>query len=793
MFLDAFLKKTLERIMNGELPFFSPSDMHNREVEHRDFAGLPGQKDYASPGKALRWAEEILAKLTREEKFSLIAGYKDIAVAPVPRLGLPSVWSSDASSGLRCFTGGTAFPAGIALAATWNPDLLGQTGRTIAREARARGISILLGPGINIYRVPTNGRNFEYMGEDPFLTGKLAAAYIRGAQEGGVITTVKHYACNNSEFDRHKTDSVVDERTLREIYLAAFEGAVKEAGPWTVMCSYNRINGVYAAENRTYLTDVLRDEWGFDGFVISDWGAVNHRVRDLAAGLELEMPSSGGINDRLIVEAVREGRLEETVVDRAVKRILGVLFRYTENIDREAVFDREEDHRKAAGFADDCLVLLKNENILPLDKKSRVAFIGGFAETPRYQGGGSSHINAFRVESALENVGDCRVTYARGFDAHRDLYDPVLAAEAAECAAGAEAVVVFAGLPDRFESEGFDRQHMRLPDCQNRLIQELAGINGNLVVVLHNGSPVEMPWIHRVKGVLEAYLGGQAVGGAVVRCLYGDINPSGRLAETFPLRLEDNPSYLYYRGEKDKVEYREGVFVGYRYYDRKKMEVLFPFGHGLGYTTFGYSGLKIGKTGTGESEQVQVSLTVTNTGARRGKEVVQLYIAPLDSRLIRPVRELKGFEKPELEPGESASVSFTLSPRDFACFNTDIHDWHVEEGFYEIQIGKSSRDIVLTGQVFMKAFGMVPVKFDLDSTLGDMLAAPGGEEILGETVRRFAEVLGRGEMENGAMGEAGREMFDGMISGMPLRNLVSFGGLLDFEGCKKILERINGW
>ncbi len=748
---------------------------------------------------------KLISDMTLEEKAGLLSGLDFWRTKPVERLGIPSLMVSDGPHGLRTQEAdadhlglnesikAVCFPAGCALAASFDKSLINQVGSVLGNECQAEGVGVLLGPAVNIKRSPLCGRNFEYFSEDPLLTSAMAASFIKGVQSRNVGTSIKHFLANNQEYRRMSSSSEVDERTLREIYLAAFEYAVKESKPWTVMCSYNRINGVYAAENETYLTDVLRKEWGFDGFVVSDWGAVNDRVPDLAAGLDLEMPDSNGINDKLIVEAVESCILDEAVVDRAAARILGILERFEKNRKPDSVFDRDADHEKARQTASECIVLLKNEDILPLSKDKQVAFIGGFAEKPRYQGGGSSHINASKIESALQQAEEYKVTYTEGFDTKTDIYDDKKADDALKAASAADIVVVFAGLPDIYESEGFDREHMRLPANQNRLIEELSAVNPNIVVVLHNGSPVEMPWVDKVKGLFEAYLGGQAVGGAVVQCLYGDVNPSGRLAETFPLKLQDNPSYLFYKGEKDTVEYREGVFVGYRYYDKKEMEVLFPFGHGLSYTSFEYSNLKISKQKAKDTDTdtVEVSLDVTNTGKVRGKEVVQLYVSPPDTGIIRPVQELKGFEKIELAPGQTVTVSFVLSKRSFAYFNTEIHDWYAESGVYEIRIGKSSRNIVLSGQINIESTVEIPVVYHMNSTLGDMMKTDYGKEVLKDAVRKFTNALSGSDPENEVLGEGTDLMFKEMINNMPLRNLVSFGGALDFDYCRKILEKMN--
>lgn len=606
--------------------------------------------------------KELVAKMTLEEKAAMCSGADFWHTEAVERLGIPAMMVSDGPHGLRKqdqeadnlgvndSIKAVCFPAGCGTAASFNRELITKMGEALGEECQAEGVGVILGPAVNIKRSPLCGRNFEYYSEDPYVASEIAGALIAGVQSKNVGTSIKHFLANNQEHRRMSSSSEIDERTLREIYLAAFEGAVKKQKPWTVMCSYNRINGTYAAENKEMLTDVLRKEWGFDGFVVSDWGAVNDRVPDLEAGLDLEMPSSGGVNDRLIVEAVKEGRLKEEVLDQAVENILNIVFRYEENRDKTAVFDRDKDHELAKKVAEETCVLLKNEDsILPLEEKEEIAFIGKYAGKPRYQGGGSSHINSHKVTSAWDCVKDWgNVSFAEGFRDDVDKTDEALLTEAVELAKKAKAAVIFAGLPDSFESEGFDRTHMRMPDCQNELIARVAAVQPNTVVVLHNGSPVEMPWADQVKGILEAYLGGQAVGAAVVDILFGKVNPSGKLPETFPCQLEDNPSYLYYSGEGDRVEYREGVFVGYRYYDKKKMAVRFPFGYGLSYTTFAYSEPKISAQRIQDTDTVTIRVDVTNTGDRAGKEVVQLYVSAPDSKVIRPVRELRGFDKIEI-------------------------------------------------------------------------------------------------------------------------------------------------
>ena len=746
--------------------------------------------------------KEIVRKMTLEEKAGLCSGADFWRTKAVERLGVPQMMVSDGPHGLRKqeetadhlgldeSVKAVCFPAGCATAASFDRKLLRTLGETLGKECQAEGIGVLLGPAVNIKRSPLCGRNFEYFSEDPYLAGQMASSYIKGVQSKGVGTSIKHFLANNQEHRRMSSSSEVDERTLREIYLPAFEEAVTKAKPWTVMCSYNRINGVYAAQNKKYLTDVLRGEWGFDGFVVSDWGAVNDRAADLEAGLDLEMPSSFGINDKKIVEAVENGELSEEVLDKAVERILSIVERSVENRKEGAAYDKEEDHRLARRIAAESMVLLKNDGVLPLRKGARIAFIGEFAEKPRFQGGGSSHINTFKTESAWEMADKSHVIYAQGYSTKEGRIEDTLLSEAIRAAALAETAVVFAGLPDAYESEGFDRTHMHLPAYQNELIEAVCDANPNTVVVLHNGSPVEMPWIHKVKGVLETYLGGQAVGGAVVDVLYGDVNPSGRLPETLPLKLEDNPSYIFYSGEGDKVEYREGVFVGYRYYDIKKMEVLFPFGHGLSYTSFLFSNLKLSKKRLDDIDELQVTVEVKNTGQCAGKEVVQLYVAaPEDGDVIRPVRELKGFEKVELAPGERKTVSFRLGRRAFAYYDTEISDFRVPTGDYRIEIGRSSRDICLSEDVTVRDTSGKRLPITMDSTLGDILKLSGAKEIVEEIVKR----MGIADSGNdGSLGESTADMAEAMQRYMPLRSALSFsGGQVTLEQVEEILERLN--
>lgn len=786
--------------------------------------------------------EELCAKMTLEEKAGLCSGSDFWHTKPIERLGIPAMMVSDGPHGLRKqkeegdhlgvndSIKAVCFPTGCTIAASFDRDLIREMGEALGTSCQAEGVGVILGPAVNIKRSPLCGRNFEYYSEDPCVAGEMAASYIEGVQSKNVGTSIKHFMANSQETRRMSSDSRVDERTMREIYLPAFETAVKKSHPWTVMCSYNRINGTYAAENNWLLTEVLREEWGFDGFVVSDWGAVNDRVAGIKAGLDLEMPPSFGVNDRLIVEAVKNGTLDEKVLDETVIRILNIIYRYMENRDKTAVFDRDAQHDLGRKAAEESLVLLKNEGVLPLKKEQKIAVIGQYAKTPRYQGGGSSHINSYKVSGMLDFVQDMEnITYAQGYDdsleASAGMADDhkakTLLEEAVRAAKEAETAVIFAGLPDSFESEGYDRKHMRMPDSQNLLIHEVAKVQPNTIVVLHNGSPVEMPWADEVKGILEAYLGGEAVGEAEYNILFGKVNPSGKLAETFPMRLEDNPSYLYYIGEGDTTEYREGIFVGYRYYDKKKMQVLFPFGHGLSYTEFAYSNLRlecgdqktngsiIGSSSVTDAQNMddilkiedidwmKVSVDVTNTGGMEGKEVVQLYVADDESSVIRPVKELKGFEKVSLKPGETKTVSIELDSRAFAYFHTQLKKFFVESGTFSILVGSSSRDIRGEAKVYVKGTRAYRPKYHLNTVMGDLMKDARAADVLAPlfAASTLVEVC---DTDNAGNAEQdGEYSFTGlqeaMMEYLPLRGIISFqDGSVDFEKLKKILDQLNG-
>jgi len=646
---------------------------------------------------------KILKELTLEEKASLCSGEDFWHLKSVKRLGIPKIMVADGPHGLRKqdeeqdhvgmgnSVPATCFPTASATACSWDVELMDKIGKALAEECLQENVSVILGPGANIKRSPLCGRNFEYISEDPYLTGEIAAALIKGVQSKGIGTSLKHFALNNQESRRMSIDVVADERTKREIYLAGFEKAVKKAKPWTVMCSYNKEGGTYLSDHSVLLRDLLKKEWGFDGVVVSDWGACNDRVQGVRAGMDLEMPSSNGKNDEKIVAAVENGELSEEELDEAVLRILKLIDKASEKNDNYK-YDIEAHHALAKEAAIKSCVLLKNEGILPIDKNEKVLVIGEFAENPRYQGAGSSQINPHKVDTALKTLDliNAKYEYTKGYNVKSSEPDEEKIHKAIEMAKDAGKVVIFTGLTDDYESEGYDRQHLDMPLSHNELISRVCKVNPNVIVVLQNGAPVEMPWIEDTKAVLENYLGGQAGSAAAVEILYGNANPSGKLAETFPKKNEDNPSYNYFPAGPVTVEYREGIYVGYRYYDKAKKEVLFPFGHGLSYTKFKYSNLKAMKKGEFDYE---VSVSVKNTGKVAGSEIVQLYIKNNDSQIYKAEKELKGFCKIELEPGEEKQASFMLNKRAFAFYDVKINDWNVDSGVYNILIGASSSDI----------------------------------------------------------------------------------------------------
>ena len=761
----------------------------------------------------MRRIEELVRQMTLEEKAGMCSGSDFWHLKGVERLRIPSVMVADGPHGLRrqdeaadhlgindsiC---AVCFPSAAGLAASFDRELLRKTGETLGEECQAENVAVLLGPAINIKRSPLCGRNFEYLSEDPYLSSQLAASYIGGLQSKNVGASVKHFAVNNQEKRRSTVTAQVSERALRELYLASFEGAVREGKPWTVMCSYNRVNGEYVSQSRRLLTDILREEWGFDGFLVTDWSACDERVKGLVAGQDLEMPDSGGVNDRMIVEAVQKGEIEEAVLDQAVARILTIIFRYVDHRDESAQFDREKHHEAAREAACQSMVLLKNDamadgsRLLPLKKGGRYAFIGSFAKEPRYQGGGSSHINAYRVTNALkECAGYGVIRFAEGFAAEQDATDAVKLAEAVQAAKESDAAVIFAGLPESIESEAYDRDHMHLPACQNELIRAVVSVQPNTVVVLHNGSPGEMPWAEKVPAILESYLAGEAVGEAQAALLFGERNPCGKLAETFPLRVQDNPAWLDFGGSKDVVHYGEGIFVGYRYYDTKEMPVLFPFGHGLGYTEFAYDDLRFDRESLCGEETLEIRFRIRNTGDREGSEAPQVYVHKKDSGISRARQELKGFDKVALAAGEEREVVIRLDRRSFAYYDEEAKAWCVEPGDYEILVGASSRDIRLRGVVTRTDSVLEHWVCHRNTTLGEIMSRPQAAE----AYRQFLqEEIGRlpferfGSMEG--LGEGMRKMAEAIFSDSPLRSLRSFfKGTVDDHFIKRLVDRING-
>jgi len=675
-------------------------------------------------------AAQLVTELTLEEKASLCSGRDDWSTKPIERLDIPWIWVSDGPHGLRRAPKtnvpgygdqlpATCFPTASALAATWDLDLIYKVGQALGEECQALDVNVLLGPGVNIKRSVLGGRNFEFFSEDPVLSGEMGAAFINGVQSQGVGTSLKHYVANNVETQRMWMNSDVDTRTLNEIYLTPFEIAVKKSNPWTVMACYNRVQGIYGTQSPYLLTEVLRDNWGYEGIVISDWFAVVDRVEGVKAGMNIEMPFVSGVNDSLIVEAVKNGTLDEGVLDELVEQILFIVLK-AQALEKEDVNQNIEAHNLfARHVAAEAATLLKNDNeILPLtkDKYKKVAIIGEFAQNPRYQGNGSSEVKPAMLDSIWgvleEEYGKTyKFSYYQGYKLSDD-NDLSLIAEAKDAAAKADIALVFAGLPLQYESEGIDRTHIDMPASHNKLISEVASVQANTVVVLTNGSAVAMPWKNEVSGILETWLGGQAGAGGTADVLFGKVNPSGKIAETFPYKLEDTPAYFNFPGEEGNALYGERIFVGYRYYDEKKIEPMFPFGYGLSYTSFEYSDINVSSKNITDAEGLTVSLKIKNTGKVKGKEVVQLYVSDHKSRLIRPKNELKKFAKIELEPGQEQEVTFKLDGRDFSYYDSKRKMWIAESGEFTINVGASSRDIRQAETIHLRSTQKVPLAFD---------------------------------------------------------------------------------
>ncbi len=658
---------------------------------------------------------EILAQMTLEEKAAICDGADFWHLKGMEKYGFPSIMVCDGPHGLRkkdySKTGDSlsnsvpaiSYPTAATTAASWDPELLYEMGVALGKKCLKEEVGVLLGPGINMKRSPLCGRNFEYFSEDPILAGELAAGFINGVQSQGVGTSLKHFCANSQETRRMTCDSVVDERALREIYLTAFEIAVKKAKPWTVMNSYNKINGFHGSENRHTQLEILRNEWGYDGVVVSDWGAVNDRVLGLKNGNDLEMPSSSGSGTKKIVEAVKNGTLDEAVLNERALNMLNLIKKAVDGSKPGYAYNDADDQPFARKVAAQSMVLLKNNGILPLKKGGKVAVIGELARTPRYQGAGSSHINPTQLDNALDELKKAGydVEFAQGYELKQKKAknNAALAAEAAQLAARCETVLLFIGLTDEYEAEGFDRSHMNLPAAHDALVGEILKANKNVVVVLAGGSPVEMPWNDGVAAILNSYLGGQAGAGAVADIISGAVNPCGKLPETYPMVYADTPAVNNFPGNPASVEYRESVYIGYRYYDKAKKAVRYPFGFGLSYTSFEYSDIKLDKSSMTDADTLTVSFNVKNTGDVPGYEIAQLYVADKESTIYRPEKELKAFKKVWLNPGEAKEIKLSLNKRAFAFYNVNINDWCVESGEFDILVGASSADIRLSATV----------------------------------------------------------------------------------------------
>ena len=772
--------------------------------------------------RATEDARRIVAGLDLDERIRLLSGRDAWHLEGVAEAGLAPLAVADGPHGVRRKRDGagdatlgdaepaTCFPTAVTLGATWDEGLLTEVGAALGAEAAAQDVAVLLGPGLNLKRHPAGGRNFEYLSEDPLLAGRLAAALVRGIQGQGVGACLKHLAANHQEHHRMSVDTVVDERTLRELELAGFEHAVAGGAPWTVMHAYNRLNGVFCGEHRWLLTEVLREQWGFDGLVMSDWGATSDRAAGIAAGSDLEMPGSNGAFDDEVRAALAEGRLSADDVARSATRVVALLRRAhaaRESRGAAGEVDADAHHDLARRVAAAGSVLLANDGTLPLDlaaltaRPGGLAVVGAFAAHPRYQGAGSSQVTPTRVCDALTalraRVAGDGLRYAPGYDPLSGATTPHLVAEAAEAAAAAEVAVVFAGLPGAYESEGFDREHLRLPEGHTALIEAVLSANPRTVVVLANGAPVELPWADRAAAILEGYLGGQAGGEAVAEVLVGEAEPGGRLAESFPVAQRDLPADAHFAAHPSQVEHREGLAVGYRFHTTAGVPARYPFGHGLAYTSFAYGRLEVSGQGTDR----EVAVEITNTGSRAGSEVVQLYVGQVAPAVPRPLRELAGFAKVRLEPGETATVRLPLDARAFALWDVRAGDWRVPSGAYEVEVGSSATDVRARARVevvaeaepgpsatpvaaaaddaaFAAALGRRvptpagPRPFDRDSTVDDLAATRAGallqRALLALLRRRIAADVGADA--------ATRRFYEAAVLEAPLRALVILAG-----------------
>jgi len=781
----------------------------------------------------MKKAIDIVKSLSIDEKIELLSGKNFWFLHGIPKADLKSIMVTDGPHGLRKQKDSgdhlgianshpaTCFPTASALASTWNKDLIKKVGETLAEECLSEEVSVLLGPGINIKRHPLCGRNFEYFSEDPYLTGQLATAYIKGVQSKGIGTSLKHFAINNQETMRMAIDTIVDERSFRELYLKAFEMAIKEAEPWTVMSSYNKINGVYASENKKLLQDILKDEWNHKGLVVTDWGANSDRVKGLIAGQELEMPGNKNLHGKALKKAYEDGVISEELLNERVKRIVELIIKSNQTMKlKQSEYDKDKHYLFAKKVAHESIVLLKNENyILPIDKKQKIALIGAFAKKPRYQGSGSSLINPTKLSNAysafLDIYGD-ELLYADGYDLSTDDVDDALINEALNVINKADKVIIMAGLTDAYESEGFDRDHLDLPMNHNALIEAVAKNHKQVIVCLSNGSPVRMPWLNDVKGVIEQYLTGQASGDALVDVILGKVNPSGKLAETFPNEVSEIPSSDNFPGKPRQVVYKEGLYVGYRAYDKIQVKPLFDFGFGLSYTDFDYSDFMI--KNDEKNKKIKVDFKVSNTGKVKGKEIVQVYISKKDSLVYRPLRELKAFEKLELKVEETKSLSLSISYDDLKIYQKGFK---LEDGKYTVSIGASSRDIkfqqiitiqsddkivndgldvyknytkdtLVSDRVYEDLLGHVIPEYpsikpySLNSTIGEIRKTFVGDKIYKIMYKKMSHMI---ESEEN---ETTRKMIEKSIKEMPFRSLVVFsGGDLSLRKAKGMLDLMN--
>jgi len=736
--------------------------------------------------------QSIISQMTLEEKAALCTGASSWTTTPIERLGVPEMIVSDGPHGVRRVPDvhammmeslpATCFPTASCLASTWDVELIHKMGEALAEECIALNVDVLLGPGANMKRSPLGGRNFEYFSEDPYLAGEMAANFINGVQSRGVGTSLKHYAANNQEFQRFSISAEIDERTLREIYLTAFEKAVKQAQPWTVMCSYNKVNGTFASEHHYLLTEILKNEWGFEGLVVSDWGAVRDRVAALKGGLDWEMPGPQDRRVQAVVDAVRAGELDETVLDESVRRILRIVFKAQET-PKTGKFDVDAHHELARKIASEGMVLLKNNGILPLKGQQHIAVIGRSAETAHFQGGGSSHIHPTKVAMPYKELQaraeNSELTYAEGYPGDNS-FNQGMIDQAVGLAQSADVAILYIALPTFKESEGYDRPDLDLTDQQIALIKAVSKVQKHTVVVLNNGAPVAMSaWIDDVDAVLESWMMGQAGGAAVADVLFGRINPSGKLAETFPLKLSDTPAHTNWPGGAGQVHYGEGLFIGYRYYDAKEMPVLFPFGYGLSYTTFAYSNAKVSAKNFKDVDGLTVTVDVTNTGSVAGKETVQVYVHDQKSGLRRPEKELKGFAKVELTPGETKSVSIQLDFRSFAYYHPEYKQWITENGEFDILIAASATNIRESLMVTLESTLNLPCILDKESTIREWMADPRGSVVFGpfyqmmEAESRKLFSTGGEDERYATDGAIGMDIME-MFSDMPLVSVLMF-------------------